>query len=189
MKRVVGIICFIIGVFLQFLRVLGDGFETVGAFGIPVTVLGVFLFVNSFDWSGRQKIGKGSNITHDVLKRLTEEDVPYSEQEKEIIKAYRHKEFPCDVKDILKVFFNEEGTMRYVFYQDVDIVRYVLEYLYLLDEDERNFPEEYAYWQVIGERNSICADLEIALREQAPYLKTFHEESIENLLEGEEENI
>ncbi len=183
MKRALGLVCFIIGVLLQFLRVLGDQFEAVGAAGIPVMVLGIFLFVNSFDWSGNRKKETRINITSDELKRWLEKEIAYSEREEAIIKAYRNQMLPCAAKDILKVFFNEEGTRRYVFYQDGDIVRYALEDLYLFDEDECVFSEEYAYWRGADGGSSIYADLDIALKEQKRYLEVFHEEPLEAFFE------
>lgn len=159
-QRIIGIVVVALGLIFAFATIGVLDPQLSGSIATPVCVLGIFLFIYSFEWSnhGERDYGK--------MPKVAKEDV---------IKDKMGDDLETYLDCLLKIFFNEDHTERIIFYKEDNDVRLAKEKLYFFSEEEYRFVGMLAIWEGYDLGLSFYDSLETALKENKTLLEGFTE--------------
>ena len=172
--RVMTIIIIILGISLQFLRLFIENIEWLSYLGLPIMILGIFLFVNTFEF---QK----SHISIEE-KLINKTEFPRDE---ETIFIDQHKY--CDIQyfeNCVKLFYSKDGKWRIIFCEKENSIIVRVQQFRIYTSDLTNNIIYCGEWVTCDGKDSFYADIELALNEYKNELvREYYEEDVNSLFE------
>ena len=89
---------------------------------------------------------------------------------------YRYKGLDSTEKHILKMFFNKDGSKRFLIFQESNSVRVCFEKLEYFDDDTKYWTFDFAQWVKEDYNSGIYADVKLALKDNKNKLEDFVED-------------
>lgn len=153
---VIGILIFIVGIALQFMKVIAGFPEWLSYAGVPLSILGVYVTVFcGIDWN------KPSPRS------------PLPKIEKDVIVEY----FTSRLSDsTVRLFLSEDRMARIRICSQNEVVFIASEQLILFGEDELKYANGYGWWAPVNlGSKSIYDSVETAIKENAPVIAGMNE--------------
>lgn len=173
--RIISIIFFLLGIFLQFMPILIDNTEKIAYCGTPIMCIGIVIFVYTFEY------GSHHNKSYTLTTPQTKPN--QTNEDQDFIDGYRW----CDLQyfeKCVKLFYSQNGKKRLVFCKSNTFFTVRLQELEIYSTTVTNNPIYCASWKTISGKDSFFADLDIALKEYEMELSTgYVEENINEIYE------
>lgn len=145
-----------------------------------------FAFLLIFTISILRKGKRNSNIAELIKKSIHKNPLSL----KKIQELYKYKGLDNIDEKILKVFFNEDNTKRFIVYQDSNLVRVKFEELNYYEDETKHWTLAFASWEPcnLASHSSIYADEEVAIENNKEILEGFKEEKL-NIAKTQKYNV
>jgi len=177
-KRIIGIVLFVLGILFEFSELISYFPKWLSIIGLPIVVLGNYLFWFSFNWK-KPYANSQKRVLRKSCKNSQNKVLPEISENKKL--DLLHFVGLDDYKEMLiSVFFSEDKQERIIIYKYKDkYVRYCKEHLYLFDDEDIFWSGDYGYWCCVSSTISIFEDEILVLNDLKNELKGFNEEKID----------